>query len=137
MLLIGATGGLNALADSLFPADSLLEGIKAEFGSAAPFLVRVRAIHPVVAIAGGLTIVLALRSPSFDGAALVRRQADAAAILVGVEAAIGILNVALLTPVEIQLVHLLVADLLWIVAAIAVIRVVAATTVETRRVDAV
>ena len=137
MLLIGVTGGLNALADSLFPADTLLEGIKAEFGSAAPFLVRVRTIHPVVAIAGGLIIVLALRSPSFDPAGLVRRQADAAALLVGIEAAIGILNVALLTPVEIQLVHLLVADLLWIVAALAVIRVVAATTVETRRVNAV
>jgi len=128
ILLVGATGGLNALADSLFPADSLLEGIRAEFGSAAPFLVRVRTIHPVVAVAGGLTVLMLLRSPSFDGSRRVGPLADMAALLVGVEVAIGILNVALLTPVEVQLVHLLVADMLWIVTALAVVRVVAATT---------
>jgi len=128
ILLVGATGGLNALADSLFPADSLLEGIKAEFGSAAPFLVRVRTIHPVVAIAGGLTVLMLLRSPSFDGSGRVRTLADMAAVLVGVEAVVGIINVALLTPVELQLVHLLIADALWIVAALAVVRVLAAST---------
>ena len=134
ILIVGATGGLNALADSLFPADSLLEGIRAEFGAAAPFLVRARTIHPVIAIGAGLTVLMLLRSPSFDGAGSVRRLADAAAILVGIEAVIGILNVALLTPVEVQLVHLLVADMLWIVAALAVIRVVAATTEVSREV---
>jgi heme A synthase len=136
LLLVGATGGLNALADSLFPADSLLDGIKAEFGSTAPFLVRVRTIHPVIAVAGGLTVLMVLRSPSFDGAGTVRRLADVAAVLVGVEAVIGILNVALLTPVEVQLVHLLVADSLWIVAVLAVIRIVAATTVVSQEADA-
>ncbi len=128
ILLIAATGGLNALADSLFPADSVLEGIKAEFGSAAPFLVRVRTVHPVVAIAGGLTVLMLLRSPSFDGSGSVRDLADMAAVLVGVEAVVGILNIALLTPVEVQLVHLLIADALWIVATLAVVRVLAATT---------
>ena len=57
--------------------------------------------------------------------------------MVGVEAAIGILNVALLTPVEIQLIHLLVADVLWVVACLAVIRVVAATTETTHEMEAV
>lgn len=136
ILLVGATGGLNALADSLFPADSLLEGIRAEFGATAPFLVRVRTVHPVVAIAGGITVLMLLRSPSFDGSGRVRKLADAAAILVGVEAVVGILNVALLTPVEVQLVHLLIADALWIVAALAVVRVVAATTEVAHEVNA-
>jgi heme A synthase len=136
ILLVGATGGLNALADSLFPADSLLEGIRAEFGPAAPFLVRVRTIHPVAAIAGGLTVLMLLRSPSFDGSGRVRKLADAAAILVGIEAIVGIVNVALLTPVEVQLIHLLIADAVWIVAALAVVRVVAATTGVAREVKA-
>ena len=34
----------------------------------------------------------------------------------------------MLTPVEVQLLHLLVADVLWILATMAVIRVIAATT---------
>ena len=39
-----------------------------------------------------------------------------------------IINVALLTPVEVQLIHLLVADVLWVLASLAVIRIIAATT---------
>lgn len=136
ILLVGATGGLNALADSLFPADSLLEGIRAEFGAAAPFLVRIRTIHPIIAVAGGLTVLMMLRAASFDGSGRVRKLADAAAILIGVQAIVGIVNVALLTPVEVQLIHLLIADALWIVAALAVIRIVAATTGVAREVKA-
>ena len=133
ILVIGAFGGLNALADTLFPADSVLEGLRAEFGDAAPVLVRVRVLHPMVAIAGGLGVVVALRSAVFDPTGRVRRLANAAAILVGVEATVGIINVALLTPVEVQLVHLLIADMLWIAATLAVIRVVASTTEVSER----
>jgi len=128
LLLVGATGALNALADTLFPPDSLLEGIREEFGPTAPFLVRLRVLHPFVAILGGIGVVMALRSQAFDGAGRVRRLANLAAAVVGVEAVIGIINVALLTPVEVQLVHLLVADVLWVLASLAVIRIIAATT---------
>jgi len=137
MLVVGASGGLNALADTLFPPNTLLEGIRQELGPAAPLLVRLRALHPVIAIGGGLTVVVALRSPAFDAGGLVRPLANAAAAIVAVEAAIGLVNVALLTPVEIQLVHLVVADVLWILCALAVIRVVAVTTDASRRMESV
>jgi heme A synthase len=128
MLLIAASGGLNALADTLFPPDTLLDGIREEFGPAAPFLVRLRILHPMVAIAGGLGVVMALRSPSFDRSGVVRNLANLAAVIVGIEAVVGLVNVALLTPVEVQLIHLLIADVLWVVAVMAVIRVLAAST---------
>lgn len=137
ILLIGALGGLNALADSLYPADTLAEGLRAEFGAAAPVLVRVRIFHPMIAIAGSLGVLMWLRSPSFDGAGLVRPLANAAAVVIGLEVVIGIVNVALLTPVEIQMVHLVVADVLWILATLAVVRVVAATTDVSGRLESV
>jgi len=128
LLIVGASGALNALADTLYPPDSLLEGIRAEFGQTAPFLVRLRVLHPMLAVVGGIGAVMALRSPAFDGAGRVRALANAAAVVVGLEAVVGIVNVALLTPVEVQLFHLLVADVLWVLASLAVIRVIAATT---------
>jgi len=137
LLVIGASGALNALADTLFPPDTLLEGIRQEFGPAAPILVRLRVIHPVLAIAGGLTAVILLRSQFFDAGGIVRRLANAAAVVVGIEAIVGIVNVALLTPVEVQIVHLVVADVLWILATLALIRVAAAHTETARTMEAV
>jgi len=137
LLLVGASGGLNALADTLFPPDSLLEGIREEFGPTAPFLVRLRVLHPFLAIIGGIGAVMALRSAAFDGAGRVRALANGAAAVVGIEAVIGIINVALLTPVEVQLIHLLVADVLWVLASLAVVRVMAATTETAMKMESV
>lgn len=137
LLVIGALGGLNALADTLYPADTLGEGLRAEFGAAAPVLVRVRILHPMVAIAGSLGVVMALRSPSFDGTGRVRSLANAAAVVVGIEAIIGIINVALLTPVEVQMIHLLVADVIWILATLAIVRIGAATSDVSGRLESV
>jgi heme A synthase len=137
MLLIAASGGLNALADTLFPPDTLLEGIREEFGPTAPFLVRLRILHPMLAIGGGLAVVMALRSPSFDRSGAVRGLANLAAVVVGVEAVVGLVNVALLTPVEVQLIHLLIADVLWVVAVLAVIRVLAASTEVSAQLESV
>ncbi len=137
LLLVGASGALNALADTLFPPETLLDGIRQEFGATAPLLVRLRVLHPLLAVVGGIGAVMALRSPAFDGAGRVRNLANAAAVVVGVEAVVGIVNVALLTPVEVQLLHLLVADVLWVLASMAVIRVMAATTETTLQVEAV
>lgn len=137
MLLIAASGGLNALADTLFPPDTLLDGIREEFGPAAPFLVRLRILHPMLAIGGGLSVVMLLRSPSFDLTGSVRNLANLAAGIVGVEAVVGLVNVALLTPVEVQLIHLLIADVLWVVAILAVIRVLAASTEVTAQMESV
>lgn len=128
LLLVAATGALNALADTLYPPDTLLEGIREEFGAAAPFLVRLRVLHPVIAVGGGIAAAMALRSASFDPDGSVGGLANVAAAVVGLAAVIGILNVVLLTPVEVQLVHLLVADVLWVLASLAVIRVIAAQT---------
>lgn len=137
LLLVAATGALNALADTLFPPDSLLEGIRDEFGPAAPFLVRLRVLHPMVAVGGAIAAAMLLYNPGFDRTGRVRGLANLAAGVIAVEAVIGIVNVALLTPVEVQLLHLLVADILWIVAVFAVIRVIASSAEVAERLEKV
>lgn len=115
LLVIGASGALNALGDTLFPADTVLEGIRAEFGATAPFLLRLRTVHPLVAIVGGGIIFMLARSPVLEASGRAARLALWAQALVGVQFVMGLVNIALLTPVETQVLHLALADALWLV----------------------
>ena len=114
ILIVGASGALNALSDTLFPADTILQGIRDEFGATAPFLLRVRTIHPVIAIIGGGVIFMLARSPWLAGGGPATRLSAAVQVLIGVQFLSGFLNIVLLTPVETQVLHLLLADALWI-----------------------
>ena len=110
---IAVTGAVNSLADTLFPADSVIDAVRSEFGAAAPFLLRIRAVHPVVAIAGGIVVytiarLVAGRYPDQEPAA------RAVYWLIGAQFVVGVVNIALLAPLEVQVVHFLLAQALWI-----------------------
>ena len=75
---------------------------------------RLRIVHPIVAVAAA---ALALRLVNE-----LRRQgqsATALSLLVYAQLAAGVVNVMLLAPLWMQLVHLLLADLVWIAAVLA------------------
>ena len=57
IMLIGVTGAITALGDTLFPAGSLAEGIRQDFAATAHFLVRLRVRHPVIAIGVGFYLL--------------------------------------------------------------------------------
>lgn len=114
LIVIGASGALNALSDTLFPADSVIDGLRDEFGPTAPFLLRVRTVHPLIAIAGGGILFMIARSPSLQGTGRVMRYSRSVQVVIGLQFVIGLINIALLTPVETQVIHLLAADVLWI-----------------------
>ena len=115
LIAVAVTGAVNSLADTLFPADSVLEGVREEFGEAAPFLLRIRALHPVVAVIGGLAVLAIVRRVAADGVGEgQRRWIGRVYAAIGAQFAVGVLNIALLTPLEIQILHLLLAEALWI-----------------------
>jgi cytochrome c oxidase assembly protein subunit 15 len=115
VLLAGVTGAIAALGDTLFPATGFAAGLRDELSGDAHVLLRLRVLHPFAAIAAGAALVgiarVALRARE-DGR--VRRAALALAALVALEIAAGVANVLLLAPVWLQLVHLLVADGVWL-----------------------
>jgi heme A synthase len=119
MLVVGASGALTALGDTLFPPASLEAGLAQDFATGAHFVVRLRAIHPAMAAATGVAIVVAggLLRALRPGRA-VRRLTYAAATLVVVQVAAGLLDVVLLAPVWLQLVHLALADGVWILVVL-------------------
>jgi len=106
LLLIAASGAVTALADTLFPD----EGLTGDFSEDAHFLTRLRIVHPALAVlAAAIGWWAASRSgPVRSGAA------RALPVLVGLMLVSGGVNVMLGVPVWMQLVHLFLADLLWI-----------------------
>lgn len=114
-LLVGATGAVTALGDTLFPVGSLAEGLRQDLDPGAHFAVRLRLYHPLLAIGTGLYIILvAAQLRQRYAAPTMIWLANGITGLVLIQLAGGFLNVALRAPIWMQLVHLLLADLLWI-----------------------
>jgi heme A synthase len=113
-MLIGATGAVTALGDTLFPAESLAHGLRQDFDPTAHFLVQLRIWHPTVAVAVGV-FLMALANWLGQTQPHTRRFTRTLTTLVLVQLGAGVVNVLLLAPVWMQMVHLLLADLVWIV----------------------
>jgi len=115
MIVLGVSGAVAALGDTLFPAGTFREGLAQDFSPGAHLLLRLRLWHPVIALAVGLGVAylaawLRRRRPTPQ----VRRSAAALVALFGLQIALGVANLLLAAPVWMQLVHLLAADLVWI-----------------------
>ena len=115
VIMIGITGAVTALGDTLFPVDSLEEGLRQDLSAGAHYLVRIRVWHPIMAIlvgfyllfVGGLVYM-------FQERLEIKRFALLMMGLFLIQLLAGLVNLILLAPVWMQLVHLLFADLVWI-----------------------
>jgi cytochrome c oxidase assembly protein subunit 15 len=106
-IVMGATGSLAALADTLFPSPSLRAALTSDFASTSPLLIRMRWMHPAAAVIGACLVVwLAVRVRS--------RLGWVVAGLLGSQFVLGVGDVLLLAPTWMQILHLLGADLYWI-----------------------
>jgi heme A synthase len=115
LLVVGASGAVTALGDTLFPASSLAAGLRDDFSPTAHLFVRLRAIHPLLAtLTAGATIIGAGMVRAMRPSPAVRAWSLAATALVGAQVTAGIVAILSRAPVAIQLVHLLLADGVWI-----------------------
>ncbi|HEX8391889.1 MAG TPA: COX15/CtaA family protein [Longimicrobium sp.] len=109
-IVVGATGAVTALGDTLFPKTSV--GFEL---SAVHFLERLRVVHPVLAVATGIFVALSGRVVRrLRPGRTMERLSNALVGLFALQVMAGMVNVILLVPVWMQLVHLLLADALWI-----------------------
>lgn len=123
-IAVSITGAIAALGDTLFPASSLAAGMHQDFSAASTGLLRLRLMHPVVALLGaGYLIWAAARI-------LKRSETDARSAAVRVisvtvfQLAAGAVNITLLAPIWMQLLHLLIADVLWVAVVLLVLETV-------------
>ena len=114
LLLSGVSGAVAALGDTLYPATSHVEGLTATLSPTSHVLLRLRALHPVIAVSAGVLLMFGASRLAAADDDLGQRLGRATLLLAGVQLLGGLLNLLLLAPVWMQIVHLLVADLLWI-----------------------
>jgi heme a synthase len=132
LLLVGASGAVTALGDTVFPAASVGAGLHQDLDASAHFLLRLRVVHPLLAVAvTGFLLVLPQRLGAARRGGVARRLGGAVSLLALGQLLVGATNVGLLAPIWLQLVHLLFADAVWLAFVLFAIAMLAPVTVPT------
>lgn len=114
LLAIGATGAIAALGDTLFPASSLREGMMQDISPTAHAFLRLRALHPLLAVGSAAALIASTALfRVLRPAPRVLRLSRVLTACFLTQLGLGLLNLVLLAPVWMQLVHLLAADVVW------------------------
>jgi cytochrome c oxidase assembly protein subunit 15 len=117
VMAIGTTGSLASLGDTIFPSDSLRHALMQDFSASSHVLLRLRPLHPVAAVIGSMYVFWLLWSHW--------RQQDRSpwmfilGLTLTTQIALGAMNVILLAPLWLQMTHLLVAEMFWILLVLA------------------
>ena len=115
VLLLGISGAVTALGDTLFPASTLAEAEALTFSTSAHLFVRLRIWHPSIAAAVGILLLVAVRQGlAATPTTAARPLARALVALYATQILIGAANVWFLAPIGIQLAHLLLSHLIWV-----------------------
>jgi len=116
LIILGMSGAVTALGDTLFPASSLVEGFRQDISSTASALIRLRVFHPVIAgLVCSYLFIFTGWLVSKSDEVLVQRFGRLLQIFILVQITAGFINLILLAPVWMQILHLLLADAVWII----------------------
>ena len=114
LLAVAATGSWTGLAGTAFPAASIAAGL-AQYMDPGHLLIYLRTAHPVVAVLALVLLVRATGLSSGPGGEGARRALTRLVWVLGAaQPAVGTLTVLLLHPTGLRLLHLALADLLWL-----------------------
>ena len=123
-IVVGVSGSLAALGDTLFPATSLRSALLADFSSSAAWLIRLRVVHPAsVAVAAAFIVWLLWQAVFRQQQSGNRRLANALLGLLALQMVLGVLDVLLRAPLWMQVLHLLGADVFWSVLVVLTARI--------------
>jgi heme a synthase len=117
VMLIGMTGSLASLGDAIFPAGSLRHALMQDFSSSSHALLRLRLLHPAAAVMGSIYVLWLLWT--FSGKQDRSAWTLVLPVALTAQIALGAMNVILLAPIWLQMTHLLVAELLWVLLVVA------------------
>lgn len=116
-LALGVSGAVAALGATLFSESAQAALIPYDMSPQAQLMFSLRQykLHPLLALlVGGYLVYFAVAALKSYGDVWVRRWAWAVVALVLAQTGVGLLNAAMLAPIALQIVHLLLADLLWL-----------------------
>lgn len=114
ILVTSSSGAVAALGDTLYPNGSLGEAFRADLSPTSHVLIRLRILHPVIALFGLTAVAVAYtRTARLRGRGM-RPLLQTVITSGSLQVVAGLGNVMLLAPVWLQLTHLFIADALWI-----------------------
>ncbi len=116
IFLIGVSGSVAALSSMLFPSATLSEGLEKDFSETSNILLRLRVGHPILSISVGVFLIFLagwLKSKARENF-WIQRTAKVLSILVLIQFASGALTLLTLAPIIMQIIHLFLADAVWI-----------------------
>lgn len=110
--LIAITGAWAALASTLFPSETLWAGLMKDFAPDSHHLLRLRILHPMIALlgGGGLAVWMAMRA--FEGGPEKNLNLQTSLLLLG-GILFGVCTLLLLSPVWMKIAHLALAHVMW------------------------
>ncbi len=108
LILVAGLGALTALGDTLYPAESLHHGLTQDFSITSPWILRLRVLHPLLA-----AVTVLLITHTFYDEFKKNFTVKIYLILSYLTLAIGLINLVLLAPIYMQIIHLLSAQMLW------------------------
>ena len=114
LVTIAVSGTLNSLADTLYFSDA----VDVDETPIAALLVSIRGIHPAIAIGGGVIIFYLVHLAAAHATGAAEKLTFAIQGVIALQFLVGILNIVLLTPLETQIIHLTLADALWLLLLI-------------------
>ncbi|MBV8833938.1 MAG: COX15/CtaA family protein [Acidobacteriaceae bacterium] len=130
-VFVSITGAVTALGDTLFPASSIAAGISQDWSSESSMLLRLRVVHPAIAVAGAIYLIFlswrVLRCTGTEETKAAGRRVFSLTIL---QVAAGAVNLGLLAPLSMQMIHLLIADVLWIAVVLMVTEITASESIR-------
>ena len=116
IFFVGMTGSVAALSNMLFPSESIAQGIQQDFSSTSHILLRLRIFHPISSIAVGVFLIFLagwLRKKEQNDV-WIERWSNALSLLIILQIAFGAVTLLTGAPIVMQLIHLFLADAVWI-----------------------
>jgi heme A synthase len=108
LLLVSAAGAVTALGDTLYPVAAHGDAL-----GGAHFLQQLRIVHPVAAGVVAVYVIYVVLSQAGERLS-TRRWAQTVVALVGLQVLAGFVNIWLNAPGYLQILHLALANLLWL-----------------------
>jgi cytochrome c oxidase assembly protein subunit 15 len=112
-VLLAGLGAVAALGDTLFPPTSVLATMLRDFSDTSHLSERVRILHPVLAVSwvGAFAYWL---GGAWEKKAVRKPLGQLVLSLAALNLLLGLCNIAFLAPLPLQMLHLTVANALWI-----------------------
>ncbi|MBS1813841.1 MAG: COX15/CtaA family protein [Acidobacteria bacterium] len=113
-IVVGVSGSLAALGDTLFPATSLRAAFAQDIAAGSPMILRLRGVHPASVVLSTIALVWLIARIRPQATPRTAKLISATIALLVFQVGLGLADLALLAPWWMQILHLLGADLFWI-----------------------